>query len=149
MPKSTILVVDDESAVLRALSKILTMENYNVLTAPDGLCAMEIMKENQHKIHLVITNIKMPKLDGFELIEQMSSVLHHPMSVIINSGCCGTVRRDHLKLGTAENILLYDIFQKPPNLLEFSKSIEEAIGLTRNRRQSFIENDMTMYLSYN
>jgi DNA-binding NtrC family response regulator len=110
---------------------------------------MEIMKENQHKIHLVITNIKMPKLDGFELIEQMSSVLHHPMSVIINSGCCGTVRRDHLKLGTAENILLYDIFQKPANLLEFSKSIEEAIGLTRNRRQSFIENDMTMYLSYN
>jgi DNA-binding NtrC family response regulator len=149
MPKSTILVVDDENSVLRALSEILTIENYNVLTAKDGLCAMDIIKENQHEIHLVITNIKMPKLDGFELIQQMSSMLRHPMAVIINSGCCGEVRRDHLKLGTAENILLYDIFQKPPNLLEFFKSIEEAIDITRKRRQALVEKDMAQYLSYN
>ncbi len=149
MPKQTILVVDDEQSILDALTKLLTVEQYRVLTSRDGLDALNIIKEQQHEIELVITNIKMPKLDGPELIQRMPTILRMPMAVIINSGCCGNVSRDHLKIGTGEHIMLYDVFQKPPNLEEFLKSIREAVALTITRRQSFIENDMTMYLNYN
>jgi YesN/AraC family two-component response regulator len=115
MPKHTILLVDDEPSILEALSNILTEEHYNVIQSLNGLSAMHLLKKHQDEIHLVITDIKMPRMDGIELIKRMHTFLHTPMAVIILSGFY-TVTNDTLKLGTGEYVILYDALLKPPDL---------------------------------
>lgn len=146
--KPTILLADDTPAILRALEEILTLENYNVLICENGLDAMNILKQHQDEIHLFITDVKMPKIDGVELIQRMPSFLRTPMAVIIISGFYD-VRSETLKLGTGENVLLYDAFLKPIDLKPFLKSIEEAVALTMKRRDSRTVIDKNIYLSYN
>lgn len=70
MPKiHSILVVDDSHTTRHIEQIILEAENYNVTTAVDGIDALEKMK--QHKFDLVVTDVKMPRMDGFVLLHNM------------------------------------------------------------------------------
>lgn len=60
-----ILVVDDDKNTRRLLEAVLTAENYNVFTAVNGEDALEVM-DREH-IDLVVLDIMMPKMDGYEL----------------------------------------------------------------------------------
>ncbi|TEU15444.1 MAG: response regulator [Anaerolineales bacterium] len=62
-----ILVVDDDSFILRLVSYILETEGYTVVTAADGREALGLLAE--HQPDLVICDISMPELDGFATIE--------------------------------------------------------------------------------
>ncbi|MBR6348103.1 MAG: EAL domain-containing protein [Spirochaetales bacterium] len=70
--KRTVLVVEDELVNSRLLGFILN-EEYNVLYAQDGRDALEILDANRGRISMVLTDIKMPVMDGFELIRRMRS----------------------------------------------------------------------------
>ncbi len=65
----TILVVDDEKNYLLVLSAVLEEEGYEVLTTVSGLEALEIQKSSD--IDLVLTDMKMPGMDGIELLERV------------------------------------------------------------------------------
>ncbi len=65
----SILVVDDSHTTRHIEQIILEAENYNVSTAIDGIDALEKMKE--HRFDLVITDVKMPRMDGFVLLHNM------------------------------------------------------------------------------
>ncbi len=68
MKKHTcIMVVDDEQAILRLLSRILEPEGYRVVVADNGSSALALLEE--HGPDLVILDIMMPGLDGFEVLE--------------------------------------------------------------------------------
>ena len=70
MPKIySVLVVDDSHTTRHIEQIILEAENYNVSTAVDGIDALEKMK--QHKFDLVVTDVKMPRMDGFVLLHNM------------------------------------------------------------------------------
>ena len=70
MPKiHSVLVVDDSHTTRHIEQIILEAENYNVSTAVDGIDALEKMK--QHKFDLVITDVRMPRMDGFVLLHNM------------------------------------------------------------------------------
>ena len=70
MPKMySVLVVDDSHTTRHIEQIILEAENYNVSTAVDGIDALEKMK--QHKFDLVVTDVKMPRMDGFVLLHNM------------------------------------------------------------------------------
>jgi len=64
-----VLVVDDEHASLEVLALLLTGEGFQVLTASNGEEALERL--NETTVDLVITDYKMPKMDGSELCERM------------------------------------------------------------------------------
>lgn len=68
----TILLVDDETDLLQFLSEVLK-EQYTVLTACDGVQALQLL--DRHPIHLVISDIMMPGIDGFELCTEIKSNL--------------------------------------------------------------------------
>lgn len=70
--RKTILVVDDE-ADIRLMMEDLLMDKYNVMTASDGEEALEIIEENRDRIDLVITDIKMPRMNGMELLEEIKN----------------------------------------------------------------------------
>ncbi len=79
MSKGKILVVDDEASARNGLAKLLTQEGYTVETAADGKAALEIVMEKAPDV--VITDLKMPVMDGMELLEK--SKAHNPAIPVI------------------------------------------------------------------
>ncbi len=76
----TILLVDDEKDILEILSYNLLEEGYNVITAQNGLEAIEIAKK--HKPQLIILDIMMPEMDGVVACEQIRKIPELSKSVI-------------------------------------------------------------------
>jgi CheY-like chemotaxis protein len=67
----TILLVDDEEGVRNLLSAILKSNGYDVLDANNGAAALATYEKNAHKIDLLVTDIVMPQMTGFELARQL------------------------------------------------------------------------------
>jgi DNA-binding response OmpR family regulator len=70
MDKKKILIVEDERAYSRALELKLSKNGFEVESVQDGLSALSVLKEK--KIDLLITDLIMPKMNGFELLEELS-----------------------------------------------------------------------------
>lgn len=69
----TILLVDDEDGVRKVVSTILQNRGYKVIEARDGVEAIAAYETNRDRINLVVTDLVMPQMDGFELGEQLAS----------------------------------------------------------------------------
>ena len=67
----TVLLVDDEDGVRKLLAAILRSNGYDVLEANNGRAALTAYEKNAHKIDLVVTDIVMPQMSGFELAQQL------------------------------------------------------------------------------
>src|SRR3954468_8989433 len=78
--RKQILVVDDEPNLRRVLRAQLERDGYDVHTAADGEQALALLHE--HHIDLVITDLRMPKLDGMELLRRITA-LEDPMPVVM------------------------------------------------------------------
>ncbi|HLV61886.1 sigma-54 dependent transcriptional regulator [Galbibacter sp.] len=118
---SKILVVEDEAAIRRVLIKILTEENdsYQVSEAEDGLKAMEFLKKED--FDLIICDIKMPKMDGVEVL-QASKKIKPEVPFVMISG--------HGDLETAVNTMRYgafDYISKPPDLNRLLNTVRNAL----------------------
>lgn len=68
-----ILVVDDEESVRLLLSTLLERNSYTVLVANDGQHALEVARKYPGEIHGVVTDYKMPRLDGLQLAKVLSA----------------------------------------------------------------------------
>ena len=102
---SKILIIEDEAAIRRVLSKIISEENesYNVEQAEDGLLGIEMIMNNDYD--LVLCDIKMPKMDGVEVLEKAKKIKPEIPFVMISG---------HGDLDTAINtmyrsLLIYEI----------------------------------------
>lgn len=79
----TILVVDDSPTVVKFVSFSLQNRGYRVLTACDGMDAIEKISAESGEIALVITDLNMPNLDGYSLIHTLRSSEKHSSTPII------------------------------------------------------------------
>lgn len=127
---SKILVIEDESAIRRVLVKILAEENdnYNVMEAEDGLAGMEIIKKED--FDLVLCDIKMPKMDGVEVLEAAKKVKPEIPFIMISG---------HGDLDTAVNTMrlgAYDYISKPPDLNRLLTTVRNAL----DRNELVVEN---------
>lgn len=82
-----LVVVDDDDIVREVISSLLTGEGYTVMTAKDGLEAIRMLKNE--KIHLVITDLRMPGADGLEVLKE--SVRLEPDRPVIILTAYGTL----------------------------------------------------------
>ncbi len=102
MDKLKILVVDDESRMRKLVRDFLTRKNYEVLEAGDGVEAVDIFMENKD-IALIILDVMMPRMDGWEVCEEIRSYSQVPIIMLTAKGD----ERDELKgfeLGVDEYI---------------------------------------------
>jgi two-component system cell cycle sensor histidine kinase/response regulator CckA len=67
----TVLVVDDEPSVRAVVERVLGLAGYSVLGAPDGEAALALAARTHDEIHLVLTDVAMPKIGGRRLVEQL------------------------------------------------------------------------------
>ncbi len=106
MPK--ILIIDDEAAIRKALKEIFEYEQYEVSEAEDGPTALKMVdKEN---FDLIFCDIKMPRMDGIEVLEKLKEKgIEAPVVIITGHGTV-EIAVDALKKGA------YDFIQKPLDL---------------------------------
>lgn len=119
MPR--ILIIEDEAAIRRVLVKILSEENkaYEVIEAEDGLVGVEIIKKED--FDLILCDIKMPKMDGVEVLEAVKKIKPEIPMVMISG---------HGDLDTAVNTMrlgAFDYISKPPDLNRLLNTVRIAL----------------------
>jgi two-component system, cell cycle sensor histidine kinase and response regulator CckA len=85
----TILLVEDEEPLRKVVIELLTQIGYNVLSASNGREAMRVAEAHPDKIHLLITDVLMPEIDGPELAKALCA-LRPDLKVIYISGYTDT-----------------------------------------------------------
>ena len=86
MPR--ILIIDDEKSIRNTLRDILEYEKFVVDEAPDGMIALEQVKKQTYDT--ILCDIKMPRMDGIEVLGQLLSFSETPVIMISNMSC-GTI----------------------------------------------------------
>lgn len=71
---ATILVVDDELRMRKLVRDFLKQKNYNILEAEDGEKALKVFQEHKNRIHLILLDVMMPKLDGWSVLRQIRQI---------------------------------------------------------------------------
>ncbi len=120
--KETVLFVDDDDMVIEGCGEMLTKMGYNVLIARNGKDALEIYKENQHKIDIVIIDMIMPIMNGGETYDRLKK-MYPDIKVLLSSG--------HSVNGQATEILergCNGFIQKPFTIEVLSEKIREILG---------------------
>jgi response regulator RpfG family c-di-GMP phosphodiesterase len=118
-----VLVVDDEKFIRDILADFLGMEGYEVRTAEDGVSALHAMQA--HPYDVVISDLKMPKMGGIELLDEISKRNPNVLTVIMTG--FGTVETaiDAMKRGA------YDYVLKPFKVEEVVHIIQRALEKQR------------------
>jgi two-component system, NtrC family, nitrogen regulation response regulator NtrX len=116
---SNILIIDDEKAIRKTLSEILSYEGYKIEEAGDGEEGLRKFKEKTYDV--VLCDIKMPKIDGIEFLDRVREV-NPDVPVIMISGH-GTIETavEAVKKGA------YDYIAKPPDLNRLLITIRNAM----------------------
>ena len=127
---SKILIIEDEAAIRRVLTRILSEENesYKVEEAEDGLQGLEKVKNEEYD--LILCDIKMPKMDGVEVLEAVKKIKPEIPMVMISG---------HGDLETAINTMrlgAFDYISKPPDLNRLLNTVRNAL----DRKQLVVEN---------
>ena len=119
LQKIHIMVVDDEEIARNNLEYILRKEGYAVSAASNGLEAIDILKK-QH-VDLILTDLKMDKMDGMQLLESSKKISPHTEIVMITGFATVTSAVDALKKGA------FHYLPKPVNLDELRQTVCQII----------------------
>ena len=135
MEEMKILLVDDEERFLETTQKLLVRKGYKILTAGSGTEALQILASQT--IHVVILDVKMPGMDGLEVLKQIK-MLHPLVEVIMLTGH-GTVESavDGMKSGATDFLVkptdVEILIQKAEEAFEKRKNLEEKIRMAQSR----------------
>ena len=121
----TILAVDDDIDILELVEASLTADGFDVITASDGRSALESAKD--HAPDLILLDLMMPEMDGFEVIERLKSdAATRTIPVIMLTAKAQTHEKIHGLRSGAD-----DYITKPFQLDELTARIEAVLGRTR------------------
>ncbi len=118
MPQS-ILVIDDEAAIRKALKEILSFEGFTIDEAADGVEGLKKIQEGRHD--LILCDIKMPKMDGLEVLAAAKEAKPDTPFIVISG---------HGNIDTAVEAVkggAYDYISKPPDLNRLLITIRNAM----------------------
>lgn len=122
-PKAKILIVEDEKSMREVLVMLLQEEGYEVVTAANGSEGLHVIDKDI--FDLVITDMKMPRVDGFEVLTRIKEI--SPETIVIMITAFGTKETaiEAMKLGA------YDYINKPFNIDEIRLIVRKAIEKKR------------------
>jgi len=119
---SKILVIDDERSIRNTLREILGYENYEVSDADSGITALEMLK--QAEFDVILLDIKMPQMDGMEVLDHILSEYDTPVIMISGHGTIETAV-EAIKKGA------FDYIAKPLDLNRLLVTIRNALDKSR------------------
>lgn len=119
-----ILVIEDEATLQKALMEALTQESYDVLSALDGLRGLEMAREE--KPDLILLDIILPKMDGFEVLKELKkdeSVSEIPIIILTNLSNMSDIQKT-LDLGATTYLVKADF-----HLKDVLEKIKETLNI--------------------
>lgn len=119
---ASILVIDDERSIRNTLKEVLEYEKHQVELAEDGVIGLEMISNNQYDV--ILCDIKMPRMDGLEVLEKISGITNDPQVIMISGH--GTVDSavEAIKKGA------FDFIEKPLDLNRLMITIRNAMDKT-------------------
>jgi DNA-binding NtrC family response regulator len=136
MKNMRMMIVDDEERFLSTMKKLLAKKGYDVVTAPSGAEALEIM--SVQNIHVVILDVKMPGMDGNETLREIKK--RFPLTEVIMLTGHATMESavEGLKSGAMDYLMkpadLDEIIKKAEGAFEKIQSLEEKIRVAQMRK---------------
>ncbi|MCG2721258.1 MAG: response regulator [Thermodesulfovibrionales bacterium] len=122
-------MIDDEEEVLELVRDILETHGYRVLHSTNPLSALDIAKNLGTDLHLVITDIMMPLMNGKELIENLKTIKPDVRVIAISAYSDGVLEQD---------LMMVDVFlQKPFEASRLLSSVNKVIGSRANKFPSY------------
>jgi two-component system cell cycle sensor histidine kinase/response regulator CckA len=120
-PGHTVLLVEDDE-IMRLLTKEMLEEHgYKVIEAADGKFALEAMRDNHHRIDVLLTDVVMRRVSGPELVRQLGES-HPEMAVVYMSGYTGELLGEREAFQTGTRLL-----EKPFTRATLLNTVEAAI----------------------
>jgi len=141
MSAAKILLVDDDASLRKVLEFNLEQEGYAVVSASNGKEALELF--NEHDPDLIITDVKMPEVDGIDLLKEIKRRDIEKLVIVITA--FGTVENaiEAMKLGA------YDYITKPFNRDEMRLVVKKALELQKLRsRAAMLEAQLVERFSF-
>ncbi|MCK5428103.1 MAG: response regulator, partial [Anaerolineales bacterium] len=118
----TALVVEDDRATLEALRALLDAHNYNVLTALNGVEALERIDDTQESISLVVSDVVMPEMGGVDLYRVLQERWPHIKILFVTGHPLEGENQSLLERGDVHWL------QKPFSVREFSYAVNSLMG---------------------
>jgi DNA-binding NtrC family response regulator len=117
----TLLVVEDEEMLMMTLQMVLVDKGYNVLSARDGLAAVNIYKERKNDIALVLTDLGLPKITGMEECAEIQK-LNPAVRIIVATGFLDPEMKSEFLKAKIQHFLY-----KPYDLKKVLKEVREVL----------------------
>lgn len=118
MDQKSILIVDDEADICEIIASRLEEEGFGTVTASNGQEALEKLKKSD--IGLIISDIRMPLMDGMALLKQLKEDYEKPPHLIFLSGFSDVSPKEALKRGA------FKFLNKPIEMAELVLVVKEA-----------------------
>lgn len=128
--KQKILVVDDESQIIRVMRHILSAHSYEIRTASDGEAGFELF--NDFQPDLVITDLQMPNVDGLELCQKIRRVSQKPIIIL-------SVKNDEKTIVEALDFGADDYVTKPFSSNELLARVRANLRRVSQKEENIIE----------
>jgi CheY-like chemotaxis protein len=121
---STILIAEDSVATRRMLAKVLNAVGYQTIVCRDGQEALEQIKQHPGRIDLILSDVEMPKVNGFELLQQVRAnpIFKNTPVVMATSRTGDRHRQEAIKLGAT------DYLGKPIQPQELLTTVEALLA---------------------
>ncbi len=127
MECATILFVDDEERMLKAVTRSLIDEEYEIIIATSGKEALEILEKKE--VHVLVTDVRMPEMSGLELLDIVKEKYPQIVSLVLSGDSDLTTLAEALSNGK-----IYKCIPKTGNFQEeFVPSIKEAVEYYNSR----------------
>ncbi len=122
-----ILLAEDEEALRALTAQALTGSGHEVVTAVYGAEALDIVTREAGRFDLLLTDIKMPLMDG--IASALSVARDHPHIIILLM----TAYADQRERASNLDALIHDVIQKPFTLAEIKAAVNDALGAGKQR----------------
>lgn len=119
--KETLLLIDDEKAILELCKEFLEQQKYTVLTAASPDAAIRIAKDYRGQIHMLITDVMMPVMNGLKLAKTLNCIRPDMQCIYISACLPETIFSSEM---FKENI---NFIQKPFRLKDFAEKIRNTL----------------------
>ena len=120
--KSNVLIIDDELVTLTLFEKVVTSCGFNVTTCNNPIDAQKIIKSNHTSIDIIITDINMPKMNGFELVKYIQGIDKNIISIITTAEDSVDNVIKILRIGA------FNFIRKPPKQEEINEILSRAVA---------------------
>jgi two-component system cell cycle response regulator CpdR len=125
MPR--LLIVDDEESMRTLVARAIAMDDHEIVTAADGAEALEILSNGQNAFDLLLTDIRMPVMDGIALALTAARDLPD-LTILLMTGFA-----DQRERASGLNAIAHDVISKPFSVADIRNAVADALAARKAR----------------